>query len=293
MIFFLVLAIQRDIKVLHIGQARPHPSRSKTSPRLDHLGGLAPLRPHADQRADGTGDADQAVIQLGEAQGGDRDGQIAQVGDELYPGGGALPASQNEPQLFENPQESTVNPVNMKGENILLNLLRLNNTLTLLPINSLLLLLQTEQRINTRHSTAHQARQPRPVSTLLQTLDTGQLAVPDGIDHGNHVQRQVSGVAKLATDGEVAQDGVDGALVVESDGGGLEVFGELADAQDLAGRAELLLHCVVRVDGGLGLVGAVEVPGVEAGEVLDCAEELVAADWMDGWVSLVVGLGMD
>jgi hypothetical protein len=65
------------------------------------------------------------------------------------------------------------------------------------------------------------------------------------------------------------------------------VFGEFADAQDLAGCAELLLDGVVGVDGGLGLVGAVEVPGVEAGEVLDCAEELVATDWM--WVDGLVG----
>lgn len=56
------------------------------------------------------------------------------------------------------------------------------------------------------------------------------------------------------------------------------MLGELADAQDLAGRAELLLDRVVRVDGGLGLVGAVQVPRVEAGEVLNCAEELVTAD---------------
>lgn len=56
------------------------------------------------------------------------------------------------------------------------------------------------------------------------------------------------------------------------------MLSELADAQNLAGRAELLLNCVVGVDGGLGLVGAVEVPGVEAGEVLECAEELVTAD---------------
>ena len=32
------------------------------------------------------------------------------------------------------------------------------------------------------------------------------------------------------------------------------------------------------LDGGEGVVGAVEVPGVEAGEVLDCAENFVAAD---------------
>ena len=32
------------------------------------------------------------------------------------------------------------------------------------------------------------------------------------------------------------------------------------------------------MDGGEGVVGAVEVPGVEAGEVLDRAEDFVAAD---------------
>lgn len=54
---------------------------------------------------------------------------------------------------------------------------------------------------------------------------------------------------------------------------------ELADAQDLAGCAELLLDCVERVDGRLRPVRAVQVPRVEAGEVLECAEDLVAADW--------------
>lgn len=35
-------------------------------------------------------------------------------------------------------------------------------------------------------------------------------------------------------------------------------------------------------DGGLWVVGAVEVPGVEAGEVLEGAEDFVAADWIGG-----------
>lgn len=56
---------------------------------------------------------------------------------------------------------------------------------------------------------------------------------------------------------------------------------ELADAQDLARRAELLLHGVVGVDGRLGAVGAVQVPGVETREVLQRAEDLIAADCVD------------
>jgi hypothetical protein len=62
---------------------------------------------------------------------------------------------------------------------------------------------------------------------------------------------------------------------------------EFADTHDLARRAELFLHGIVRVDCGLWLVRSVEVPCVEAREVLDCAEELVAADcWFPGlaWV---------
>lgn len=66
---------------------------------------------------------------------------------------------------------------------------------------------------------------------------------------------------------------------------------ELADTHDLAGGAELLLDGIVGVDGGLGLVGAVQVPGVEAGEVLQGAEELVSADCGDGVLAGVCGGG--
>lgn len=50
----------------------------------------------------------------------------------------------------------------------------------------------------------------------------------------------------------------------------------LADAEDLAHEAELLLEGVPGGDFRGGAVGAQEVPGVEAREVLDCAHELVA-----------------
>jgi hypothetical protein len=59
------------------------------------------------------------------------------------------------------------------------------------------------------------------------------------------------------------------------------VLSELADTHDLACCAELLLDGIVGVDGGLGLVGAVQVPSVEAGEVLEGTEELIATDWID------------
>lgn len=53
---------------------------------------------------------------------------------------------------------------------------------------------------------------------------------------------------------------------------------ELADTQDLARGAELLLDGVEGFDGGLGTVGAEEVPGVEAGEVLEGTEDFVTTD---------------
>lgn len=52
----------------------------------------------------------------------------------------------------------------------------------------------------------------------------------------------------------------------------------LADAHNLAGQTELLLHGVPGGDLGGGAIGAEEVPGVEAGKVLEGAEDLVAAD---------------
>lgn len=60
----------------------------------------------------------------------------------------------------------------------------------------------------------------------------------------------------------------------------------LADTQAFACEAELLLDGFEGRDQALGVVGAVEVPGVEAGEVLQGAEEFVAADCEgEGWVN--------
>lgn len=163
-------------------------------------------------------------------------------------------------------------------KNILLNLLSLNNTLTLLPVNSLLLLLQLEESVETRKSTAQQTSGPCAVCLLLQTLRRLELAESDSINNGDHIEGQVTGVTELATDAQVAQDRVNRTLVVKGDGGSLEVLSELADTHDLARCAELLLDGIVGVDCGLGLVGAVQVPGVEAGEVLEGTEELIATD---------------
>lgn len=64
----------------------------------------------------------------------------------------------------------------------------------------------------------------------------------------------------------------------------------LADAEDLAREAKLFLGGGPGADLGAGCVGAEEVPGVEAGKVLDCAEEFVAAGG-GGDEAEVVGYG--
>jgi len=56
------------------------------------------------------------------------------------------------------------------------------------------------------------------------------------------------------------------------------VLDVLADAHYFAGEAELLLDGFEGRDFGGRAIRAVEVPGVEAGEVLKGTEELVAAD---------------
>jgi hypothetical protein len=62
------------------------------------------------------------------------------------------------------------------------------------------------------------------------------------------------------------------------------VFHEFADTEEFAREAELFLCGFEGRDARLWVVGAVEIPGEEAGEVLEGAEDFVAADW--GGVSL-------
>lgn len=56
------------------------------------------------------------------------------------------------------------------------------------------------------------------------------------------------------------------------------MFDEFAHSQNFTGETELFLDGIVGGDAGGGGVGAVEVPAVEAGEVLEGTEGFVAAD---------------
>ena len=139
--------------------------------------------------------------------------------------------------------------------------------------------MQSVKRVNTRNSTADQPRHPEAIGIITELFRVRQLLHPNHVHHADRIESEVAGIAELTAGSEVAKDRVDGGFVVDGDGGGFEVLDEFADTEDFPGGAELLLGGVEGVDGGLGTVGAVEVPGVETGEVLDCSEDLVTADF--------------
>lgn len=158
------------------------------------------------------------------------------------------------------------------------NVLAVYDALAVLAVNLGLPLLQLIQRVQLGRDAEYQAHGPEPVPVGLDGLGLVPLLDAGGVGQRGRVKGQVAGVANLLADARVAQEGVDGLGVVGGLDSGLEVLDVLADAEDLARQAELLLGDVPGGDLGLGGIGAQEVPGVEAGEVLDGAEELVAAD---------------
>ena len=103
---------------------------------------------------------------------------------------------------------------------------------------------------------------------------------------GAHVQRQVGRVAQLAPHGAVLEHGVE-LLGVGRHGRGLGVLDVLAQPQRAPHQAELPLDGAPRRDARARRVGAQQVPGVEAREVLDRAQELVATDCERGRGGLV------
>lgn len=113
---------------------------------------------------------------------------------------------------------------------------------------------------------------------LLQSLGRSKLTNTDRVNNGDCIEREVARVAKLTADGEITEYRVDRVLVVGGQCGCLQMLNKLADPQNLPSCSELLLDSVERLDGGLGAVGAVEVPSIEAGEVLQGSKDLIATD---------------
>ena len=100
-----------------------------------------------------------------------------------------------------------------------------------------------------------------------------------GTYESDRIECQVECVAELTSDGEVSEDRVH-VLAVVGCGRGLDMLNVLSQPQGLSCQAELLLENLKGLDVGGLCIGAEEVPRVEAGEVLDGSEELVATDCM-------------
>jgi len=155
--------------------------------------------------------------------------------------------------------------------------LTLHKPLPVLFVESPLPLVESIQTIHLSYHTAEQSHRPEAIRLPLQHFGPSTLPHAQRIQKGREVKRQVSGVAELPPDSRVSQDGVH-RLRVGGDGRGLEVFDVLPRAHDLADEPKLFLQGLPWRNLGGGAVGAEEVPGVEAGKVLDCAEEFVATD---------------
>ena len=164
-----------------------------------------------------------------------------------------------------------------RGVNLHLNPLSLYDTLSLLAINPRLPLPQPPKRVRLRNHAAAESHNPEPLGLSSQPLGALRLANARRIEQGAQIKRQVARIAELTTDSQVPEDGV-AVLVVGRHGGSLDVLDILAGAHHLAHHAELLLHRLPWLDRGGRVVGAQKVPGVEAGKVLEKAQELVAAD---------------
>jgi hypothetical protein len=99
--------------------------------------------------------------------------------------------------------------------------------------------------------------------------------------HTNIIQQHIRRIPKLPTHCRRPQHGIH-TLRIARDCRGAEVLHEFPDAHPFARRAQLLFRGFERRDAGLRAVRAVEVPGEEAREVLERAQEFVASDWSVG-----------
>ncbi len=75
----------------------------------------------------------------------------------------------------------------------------------------------------------------------------------------------------------VAVIGFDGGIIYFRSG--TQVLDELADSKDLSGQTELVLQLGPWLYRFRGIVGSVEIPGVESAEVLNGSQHLIATDW--------------
>ena len=102
--------------------------------------------------------------------------------------------------------------------------------------------------------------------------------MPLEITHvSDSIQAQIRRVPHLSPNGQIFQHRIH-TLRIRRNGRCFEMFDILTDAERLSSEAKLLLDDLKGGNYSSGIVRAIEVPGVEAREVLKRAEKLVATD---------------
>jgi len=93
----------------------------------------------------------------------------------------------------------------------------------------------------------------------------------------NRIQAQIYPIGQLSSNSTIPHQGIQRLLICRFSSGA-EMLHILANTHQFPRQPELLLDRFIDLDLRRWMVGAVEVPCVEAGEVLERPEELVTAD---------------
>jgi hypothetical protein len=251
----------------------PRPPSLRSTSLHPHLSSLLPLPPNAQQRTRRTRQPDNTIIQINPTERRTGNGDVANVANQL----------------------------DLDGIKLLLQLLRLNHLLRVGGgSNRLGVLEQVVVRVQARGDGEGDTRKPSAVALAQETggeggfadrccvelagllvsylLEYGVSSGCFGTYHTSIIAQHVECISQLPSHSGKSQHGIH-RLRIAGDGRSAEVLDKLAHAHQLARRAERLLGCFIRGDGRGGAVRAVQVPGEEAGEVLERAEDFVASDW--------------
>lgn len=165
-----------------------------------HSSRLQPCGREADQTAHGSGQANNAVVEVYKTNGAARNGDIAHVGQKLQFSCSLFPVVLTQTSV----KRATTCLAN---NNIPLHFLPLDSLLRIRASLALLLRqqLQVVQRVQTRGNVARQTREPRTVSLPLQPCTVLELADTSLIQVGQSIEGEVDGIAELTAHGEVLE----------------------------------------------------------------------------------------
>lgn len=142
--------------------------------------------------------------------------------------------------------------------------------------------------VDSRQGTRSQAGKPEAVRRGLQALRPRVLLDAHGVQERHGVEQQISSISYLSQDLQVLRDFVPIAIFhggIVQLGAQAYVFNEFSHPHDLSRKAELSFDGCPWLDGAGGVVGPIEIPGIESSKVLDGAQDLIAANWTEDVVS--------